>query len=260
MKGIIVTGLVGLIFFGGAYAYSTMQLVSQKAAEEEEGEKEGSDIGQPEAVASTESEPAKAVKTKAESKKIPVPFPPKALPEEALVELTNSIRKKEAELKQREELLNTREGQFRFVLADIAREKREYESVVKKAEAKVIEAQRILKLVETKSQEIENKMQQLKQEQSADTALRSVGEQASDKQLAEVLQSFDPTIIASLFKSKAESGQVDQIGRILSTFDGATMSKVIAAIPDDELRNKAIDAVRQAYGDNAKMNLQNQKR
>lgn len=260
MKGIIVTGLVGLIFFGGAYAYSTRQLVSQKAAEEEGGEKEADASGKTKANASTDSNDGKTGTTKTNGSKIPVPFPPQALPEDTLVELTNSIRKKEAELKQREELLNTREGQFRFVLADIAREKREYESVVKKAEAKVREAQRILKLVETKSQEIENKVQQFEQEQSADTTLRSVGEQASDKQLAEVLKSFDPMLLASLFKSKAESGQFDQIGRILSTFDGATMSKVIAAIPDDELRNKAIDAVRQAYGDNAKMNLQNQKR
>jgi len=94
MKGIIVTGLVGLIFFGGAYAYSTMQLVSQKAAEEEGGEKEADDSDKTKTIAPTESNLTKSGLTKTDASKIPVPFPPKALPEDTLLELTNSIRKK----------------------------------------------------------------------------------------------------------------------------------------------------------------------
>lgn len=260
MKGIIVTAIVGLVFFGGAYAYSTMQLVSQKAAEEEAAENEEDDIGEPEKADSTEAGAIKPAMTKAEATKTPVPFSPKALPEKALFELTKSIRQKEIELKKREAMLNTREGNFQFVLADIAREKREYESVIREAEMKVAKAQEILKLVEMKSQEIDNKMQQFEKEKSTDSARRSFSEEASDKQLAELLKSFDPNDIANLFEAKVKSGQIDEIGRILSTFDGVTMAKIVAAIPDDEMKTQAIDAVRQALAESSEQAFQEQTR
>ena len=260
MKGIIVTAIVGLVFFGGAYAYSTMQLVSQKAAEEEAAENEEDDIGEPEKVDSSNVETAKPAMTKAEATKTPVPFSPKALPEKALFELTKSIRQKEVELKKREAMLNTREGNFQFVLADIAREKREYESVIREAELKVAKAEEILKLVEMKSQEIDNKMQQFEKEKSTDSARRSFSEEASDKQLAELLKSFDPNDIANFFEAKVKNGQINEIGRILSTFEGPTIAKIVAAIPDEEMKTQAIDAVRQALAENSKQAFQEQTR
>lgn len=237
MKGLMITGIIGLVFFGGAYAYSTMQLAQQKAEQETE---EDDPLEKPQEIETGD----KSIHDADGTGPIPVPFPAKSMTETAILEMAESLRKREKVLKAREQELNRREQKMQDILNDIQYEKREFEAVVHRAQTKVIESQKILQMIEVKKKSIEADLKKLEQIRKADGTLGAVHNNAANVQIAKLLESNTPEELAKMLTELANSGKLEEAGNYLNLMEGRYAAKALSAINDPKLRIQILDAIK----------------
>ncbi|MDB4670521.1 hypothetical protein OAF34_00175 [Pirellulaceae bacterium] len=257
MKSLLITAVVGLIFFGGAYAYSTMQLVQKEEDKKEVAKNEDGD-----AQSGSFSAGINPIQPMigANGKPLPAPFQSKSLSERTILDLAESVKAKEMLLRGREQELNRREAKMQFILTDIQREKREFESVVKEAQTRVTEGQRILKLIETKKQKIENDLKQIKDLQEGESAKQTLGQEIGQTETAALIETLEPAQLAETIVGFANDGELERVGILLSKFDKKNAAKAIAAIEDSTLRQQVLNATTDAFAKQATLLDQKKKK
>ncbi len=136
---------------------------------------------------------------------------------------------------------------MRYILDDIKLEKREFEAVVHRAQAKVIESQKILQLIETKKQQIDEDVKKIEQMQKVDASLNSSSQDAANQELAKLFESIQPEDFAATLTEYVNNGEIDKAGDYLSYIEKGKASKAINAIGDPALRRQVLEALKLAY-------------
>ena len=233
MIRLAITGIIGLLFFAGSWFWSAALLDNSKAKEQQPAES-----GQ------VSDEVSSTAEKKEKDTPMPVPFAPKEMSESVVLELVQTVKRKEKELKKREEELARREQRLRFILDDIKLEKREFEAVVHQAQSKVIESQKILQLIESKQEKIG---EDLKKIESLDAPSSSETEDAAKKETAKIFESIQPEELAATLTEYANNGEIDVACDYLTYIEKGKAAKAINAIMDAKLKKQFIDALKLAY-------------
>ncbi len=243
MKNLIITGVVGLVFFGASYAGSTLLL--QKKPEEEKKTTEAPVDDETDDTQLTNDVVAKSDGTNKRS--LPAPFKPKTLTEDSILKMVESIRLREQSIKQRERELLERESKHQMVLNDIQREKREYEAIVKKVQARIAEADQVLQLVNKRKLEIEEerkKIESLQKDIASKTTPEAVSQQKNVKKIADYLTGMPAEEAAKTLKAYANDGNLKFAAGILREIEERIAAKILTALEDPILVTQLLDEIK----------------
>lgn len=246
MKNLIITGVVGLVFFGASYAASTVLL--QKKPEEEVVDENAT----AEAEVSDDVKPAEFKHDKGGANKgkgMPSPFKPPTLTEDSMLRMMESIQQREASLKQRKSELLERETRQQMILADINRQKREYEAIAEKVQTRIAEANKLLQLVNQRKAEIEkerNKIEVLQKDIENKTGPAAVSLKKNVKKIADYLAGMPSENAAKTLKAYADGGNLKFAASILSKIEERTAAKILTALEDPILVTQLLDEIKNA--------------
>ena len=244
MKNLMITGIVGLVFFGASFAGSTL-LLQKKPEEEQTKQDETEDdlADEPIAKADTKSTSSK------DGKSLPAPFKAKTLTEDSILKMVESIRLREQSIKEREKELLERESKHQMVLNDIQREKREYEAVVQKVQARITEANQVLELVKQKKQEIEQekkKIEDMQKDIERRTGPAALAEKKNVKKIADYLNGMPSEDAAKTLKAYANDGNLKFAAGILREIEERNAAKILTALEDPILVTQLLDEIKNA--------------
>lgn len=221
MRKLLIISIMGLVLFGASAAASMFLL--PKPEETGEQETADSDPGM--------SQPGKT--SLVSNEEIPIPFRPKGLTEESILELANTIREREDTIKERDHELDKRESRHKFILDDIEREKRELESVQKAVQDKIAEAQRLVAEIEEKrkgiverQKEIEEGLAKIEKQQLPDAE----AEQKNMKTLSGWLSAMPSDTSSQVIKKFCDDGKIDFAVEILANLEERDVAKILGPL------------------------------
>lgn len=258
MKSLIVTGAIGLVFFGGAYAFSVSRLSPDKKLDR---------AGEPATSVSsniTNSLFGKPDREKTNRNRASSGSPPNGSPtpsgisnndfsnadfsSAAVVDIVNSLKTKESNLIRREKKLDSEGRKLSSMLRDIRQEKQEIEDLMTRAQTKVDENRGLLKEIKAERAQVQSELDKLNQAREEKRQAISQSTIAANEELAKLLESLEPDDFARTIEEYVANNELEKIGEYLSYVEASKASKAIQAMNDSSLRREVLESVKAAIG------------
>ncbi len=251
MKSMLVTGFVGIVLFAGSAAVSwfLMDKKKENSAEVAEAEK-GNDKSEHGVV----NEPPVLGDGAEKKEQLPVAIRPDTpLSVEAVLELSESIKRKERDLVEREKSVEKAEQNIKVMFDDLRVERAELLTVMDGIESKIQTAKASLAELKQENQSISTQKQELEKLKSpkskgkkGEPEIDEVAEKA--KTIKGWIENLEPEKAAELVKEYANSGNLPDVIQLLKKLPPGTSGKILDAIDDTVLVRQIIDAA-SAEGD-----------
>jgi flagellar motility protein MotE (MotC chaperone) len=232
MKTILTAGVAGVILFAISasvswYLVNQKQEVKKEEMAHENGPEE--DAGVPPM--------GKGVEKK---EQLPVAIRPDVpLSVEAVLQLSESIRKKELELQAREKSVEKTEQNIKLLFEDLKLERAELTAMMEGLEAKLKLAQIAVgelkqenQAITTKSQELAKLVQEREKKKPGEGEVDTIGERV--KTVKAWFEGLDDEQAANYLKEFANSGESEFAMRLLMSLQHRKASKILAALNDPD--------------------------
>jgi chromosome segregation ATPase len=240
MKTILMAGMVGIVLFAIS-ASASWYLLNQKPVPptvvEENGPAEDAGL----------TPMGKGI-NKAEQ--LPVALRPNVpLSVEAVLELSESIRKKEQQLLAREKAVEKTEQNIRLLFEDLKVERAELNALMSEMETKLKTAQNSVaelkqenQTLATKSQELNKLNQQLdKKKKEGGEPLDEIGQRVQTAKAW--FEGLDDEQAANYLKEFANNGDLQFAVRLLKSMQQRKASKILAALNDPEFVQQILNSL-----------------
>lgn len=265
MKSIIKLGLIGAVLFGAAFAGSSYFLVKKpepvaEAPNEEvpEGEPKvaGSKSSTKEqgfsAIADSHGEKKTASGPIEKVDSMPVSLhPEQPLSIEAVLQLSESIRKKEAQLNEREKMVSRDEQRVKLMFDDVAREQKELEALGDSLDGRISAARELLARIQQ-----ERAGNVVDSKESGKPAAGTTPNKAGGSPLSDLDQeveaaktlfsALDPDQAAMVIKQFSNSGKLDFAARLLNTMEKRQQTGILTALNDPVLGAQLVESITKA--------------
>lgn len=241
MKSIITAGIVGVVLFATSASVSWF-LFNQKKPE-------------PMAVVDPNGPEEEAGMTPLgkgieKSEQLPVAMRPNLpLSVEAVLELSESIRKKEQELLEREKAAEKTEQNIKLLFEDLKLERAELTAIMTELESKINLAQNYVTDLKQENQNLTTKSQELtKLNQQLDKKKKEGGEPLDEigqrVQTAKAwFEGLEDEQAANYLKEFANNGDLQFAVRLLKSMQQRKASKILAALNDPDFVQQLLNAI-----------------
>jgi len=238
MKNLIMAGIVGVILFAASASVSWYLMNQNKKAEDD-------------AVAKVDPEAEAGVppidNSKQKEEKMPVALRPTTpLTQEAVLELSRSITRKERQLIEREKLAERTEQNIRLLFEDLKVERAQLtelaakiESRLQQAQGSVVEMKQENQVLTTQTQELAKLKQ--KNAKNTDNELDEIGQRV--KTAKPWFEGLEDEQAANYLKEFANNGEMEFAARLLKSLQQRQASKILAAFNDPDFVQQILDAL-----------------
>lgn len=246
MKAILSAGLVGVVLFAASASVS-WYLQHQKAAHQAAENEDHAEQLEPEILAGIPNM-GKGIE---KEKQLPVAVRPDVpLTVEAILELSDSIRKKEQELIARERAIEKSEQNIKLLFEDLKIERAEVTAMLEGIEAKLRLAQDSVTTLRQENQTLTTKTQELSKlkQQQDQQKKKSGGEELDEigqrvKTAKSWFEGLEDEQAASFIRQFANNGDLQFAVRLLKSLQQRKASKILAALDDPEFVQQILNAL-----------------
>ncbi len=239
MKTFLFAGIVGVVLFAisaGASWYLINQSTPPALAVDEESDVESA-VGVPPIGRGTEKR-----------EQLPVAIRPDGqLSVEAVLELSESIRRKERDLMEREQSVEKMEQNVKLLFEDLKVERAELTALLDGLEAKLHSAQQTISQLKQENLLLSTQTQEFTKLAQQNAAKTSGGEQDELAQRVKTakpwFEGLDDEQAANYLKEFANNGELRFAARLLKSLPQRKASKILAAFDDPELVQQILDAL-----------------
>ena len=253
MNSLIVTGAIGLVFFGGAYAFSVSRLSPTKKLDR---------AGEPATSVSsnvTNPLPVKPDREKSNRNHASNGSPSASSPtaadlsngdfsSAAVVDIVNSLKAKESNLLRKEKKLDSEERKITSMLREIRQERQEVDDLMAQALKKVAENRGLLQEIKAERARVQSEIDQLNQAREEKRKAISQSTIAANEELAKLLEALEPGELARTIEEYVANDELEKIGEYLSFVEASKASKAIQAMNDSSMRREVLESVKTAIG------------
>ncbi len=243
MKSMIQLALIGGLLFGAAFAASYF-LFQPKPEAKEEIENLTADAN-----SSEDTPPAMPpdAATAEKTELLPIAFRnTDSINHETIIEMNNSITKKEKALEDRERLMSKDELRMKQMQGDLDRERSELKAFSDQLEQKMMEAAKILEEIKIENAGLAAQKQELEALKKKMPADRTADKDAMAERVAPIkklIESLDPSLAAKLITDLANNGELEFAANILNSVPAKQGSKILAELGDSPLATQLIEAL-----------------
>jgi DNA repair exonuclease SbcCD ATPase subunit len=229
MKTILAAGIAGIILFAASASVSWYLMNQNGLPEETEVAQEVDSLepGVPEIGPSDQK-----------SDQMPVAIRPDIpLTVEAVLELSESIRKKERELIDREKRVNKAEENIKLLFEDLKIERDQITELVRRIESRLQQANTSVADLKVENQQLETKAQELKQllQKNKPEVQVEVDEIAERVKTAkDWFKNLAEDQAANYLKTFANNGDLEFAARLLDSMDQRKAAKILGVLDDAE--------------------------
>ncbi len=245
MKSMIKLLLVGGILFGLSYAGSSFLLVSKKTGEEEvvdtsAAKNPASDSPVSESSFSVEADRLAGKTDEAPLEKVdsmPVSLQSEQpLSIESVLQLADSIRKKEKQLDEREKIVIRDEQRVKLMFGDVQQEQKELNALGDRVDAKIMAARELLgKLQQERSELADVKKTAGKPAAGGAPTADEAALQSRVAATIDVISNLSDDVAANYIRDFANSGDLEFASRLMNSLDVKKQVKILSAINDVKL-------------------------
>jgi chromosome segregation ATPase len=245
MKSMLVAGVVGIVLFASSAAVSWYLMdKEQKPAETADAKKapEEEEHGLVDA-------PPVLGEDAEKKEQLPVALRPDTpLSVEAVLELSDSIKRKEREIVEREKAVEKAEHNLKSMFDDLRVERAELLTLMDGIESKTQTAKSSLAELKQENQNVTSQKQELEKLKSQKSKGKK-GQPETDeiaektKTVKDWIENLEPEKAAELVKEYANSGDLKEVIRILKSLPPKSGSDILDAINDAALVHQIVDAV-----------------
>ncbi len=221
MLKLIMMGMVGLILFCASAVGSWFVLQSASQTSEAAGDPELPPMPEIPLTNVIQDEPPP-----------PVTAHPTGISAETVLRLSESIRHREEQLKQREALLEQREERVGFMMADLQRERDEINALFESMQLKTEEAQELLNQIGARAPAADESLSTATTADASANSDMTETELENLKAIAKWLQGMAPEQAAESLKQLSNNGQIEMAVRLLSFFEERNAAKVLTSMHD----------------------------
>ncbi|MGI9516412.1 MAG: hypothetical protein ACR2NP_05180 [Pirellulaceae bacterium] len=165
-------------------------------------------------------------------------IPAGTLPAETVLRLTDTIRKREAQLKTREQLLEHRERQIKFMIDDLQRERLEVAALMQSAEQRAAEARSLLEqsqLSAPATMQGESGETTAADNTVATAPMKAPVTAENLRAFAKVLEEMPVEAASGLIQQLSKDGKMDMAAQLLDFLKERDAAKIISALSDNTL-------------------------
>lgn len=244
MKSMIQLALIGGLLFGAAFAASYFLFQPKPKEAEETTETLTADAN-----ANDDEQPAVAPdsNTAEKSDGLPVPFRHTNLVNhETVIEMNNSITKKEKALEAREKLLGKDELRMKQMQSDLDRERTELKAFSDQLEQKLLDAGKVLEEIRIENAGLTAQKQELEAMKKKLPADKDLGKDAMTERVAtikKIVESLEPSIAARIITQLANEGQLEFAANVLNSIPAKQSSKILAELGDGPLAKELLETL-----------------
>ncbi len=254
MKNLIKLGLIGALLFGASYAGSQFLLVKKPVAKDETAttdDPQNPTANSPVKEAGFSVAVEEKSKTQPEAAREHVDSMPVSLQTEqpisieAVLQLSDSIRKKEAQLNEREKLVLRDEQRVKMMFDDVDREQKELFAMGDSIDARIIAARELLAKIQEERAGLSTSKSEISKASGGKPGT-AAGNNGVDERVAQAKSWFgtlEPEQAAEYLKEFANNGDVSFAAQLLNSLDKRQLPKVLAAIGDTSLGKQLFDAL-----------------
>ena len=243
MKSILVAGVVGIVLFASSAAVS-WYLLDKEQKPAETAEKKADDEDNHGLV----DAPPVLGEGAEKKEQLPVALRPDTpLSVEAVLELSESIKRKERELVEREKAVEKAEQNLKSMFDDLRVERAELMTLMDGIESKTQTAKDSVAELKQENQNVTAQKQELEKLKSQ----KSKGKKGQpepdeiankDKTIKELFENLEPEKAAELVKEYANSGDMNKVVQILKTLTPKASGEIFNSI-EPALLQQIVDAV-----------------
>jgi flagellar motility protein MotE (MotC chaperone) len=158
------------------------------------------------------------------------------IPAETVMRLSESIKRREAELNQRESDLAGDEARLKFLLDDIQREKQEVGALLGEIEVQLAHSQGLLEEAARQGGSVPGAASVDGESSSAPASQESSEQERKNlRTVAEWLQGMPPEQAAESLRQLCNDGKMDMAVKLLGFFEQRDAAKILAALGDAAL-------------------------
>ncbi|MCR9293709.1 MAG: hypothetical protein NXI32_13375 [bacterium] len=236
MKSIVAAAVTCAVLFGASFAFSTYWLHDQAAAE---------DAASATDQASIESE------LLSDETEQPTALPVSLLPDaavsiEAVVQMSDSIKKTEEQLLAREQRLVKKEQRLDLLLKELKSEEDALRAFGQAVEEKIDLLDRLNNEIALKFDELDNKILELKALRESSTAGQQNDRNSLDSKVNDVKDWFSnlpPEQASDYLREFANNGKMEFAAALLQKMPDRQKSKILGAMSDPLLVEQLIDSL-----------------
>ncbi len=239
MKTLLMSAIVGVILFAASASVSwyLMNQQVEPVAAEPEGTDLETDAGVPpigDGVAKQEQMPV-------------ANRPDLPLTVEAVLELSESIRKKERELMEREKRAEKTERNIELLFEDLKVERAELSAISQQIQARLRQASNSVAQLKIENQQLTNQTEELaklkpnKNLKPGEEPLDEIGERV--KTAKKWFEGLGEEQAANYLKEFANNGDLEFAARLLKSLSDRKSTKILAAFDDSEFVQQILDAL-----------------
>lgn len=236
MKTIVAAMVTCIALFGLSMGATQFLLTSSERPETPETETESE---------STE-EAAEGETEKFDAQSIPVSFRPETVSVEAVVQMSDSIRKMEQQLVEREKRVRKDEQRVAMMFADLETEREELLAFSEGIDSKVDAVQKMTNSLSNQLNELETQKEEIKLIEKAAGADPESKLDAMDEKVNHVKSWFAglaPEQAADYLKEFANNGKLEFAASLLHKMPDRQKSKILGSMKDPVLVDQLIDAL-----------------
>ena len=180
------------------------------------------------------------------SQSVPVSFRPETVSVEAIIQMSDSIRRTEQELIDRQTQVEKEEQRVRLLFSDLETEQEELKALSESVDEKIRVLERLSQTLATDLQSIETKqaeLQALAKETNTDPDSQ---QEAMDDKVNQVRTWFEglaPEQAANYLKEFSNNGKMEFAASLLQKMPDRQKSKILGAMEDPVLVDQLIDAL-----------------
>ncbi len=242
MKNLLIAAIVGVFLFAGSAAVSWYLMNQQQMAEADLEEDTTDELDPANKITPVSSEVEKV-------EQMPVALRPDApLTVESVMELSRSIRKTEAQLKDREEQIKRDEQGLKMLFADLQKEQQELAGLSSQIESKIRTLRELVEKAKIENEKLDATKAELaksqdNEDEKTDTVPDSLEEEIKRK--VKIYSLMPPESVATLLKHKVKEGELRYAGLLLKSFETRTAGKILLALSDPLLADQILEAAKQ---------------
>jgi len=232
MYGIAIAGSFALAAGGSWYLNQepTTDDDKQNAADVENSDPDSTNVGDTD---TDVSPPA----IEAQAQAVPSAIPPRSMSAEDLYRIGEIMKGREEAIARREKMLETEDRRIKLVMRDIDAEQQETDGLFTQVRGTLESATEMLDQLRDENERLS--AVKTKQEETTPTdnsaAMPSPNEMKNAKRWSNIFQGMDPSRAAEYLTEMADEGDTQLVIRIVSLFEERKASKILEAMPDNQL-------------------------
>ena len=183
---------------------------------------------------------------KYDAQSVPVAFRPNSVSVEAVVQMSDSIRKMEKQLRERENAVKRDEHRIKVLFSDLEREREELGAFSEGIDAKVESLQRLSNSLTGALTELNEKKTEIEKLEKKSGTDEQSQQNAMDEKVSHVKGWFEglaPEQAADYLKEFANNGKLEFAASLLNRMPDRQKSKILGSMSDPVLVDQLIDAL-----------------